>query len=137
MTAKVSSRAPALRLALRKDLAVHVSLSSYSIVKQQLSKTARQYGTRPFGAKRPLPGLAVGWLSARETREKQSRPPLSGGGAVDGRVIGPARSDCQQGISKKLHDPCRRSKTLRFSNMIAEKLSARAQLEGGVWGFAR
>ena len=108
VTARVSHRPQTLYLhimnTVRKDSAVHVSLSSYLIVKQQ-SLVKKNSLPNPAthlrpALKRPLPGFFTGWFlgprNSRETilaghlRRRWRRYPY----------IGRARSHCQPAFSK-------------------------------------
>jgi hypothetical protein len=81
VTAKVFSGA---RLSTRR---ARTSPSTFLFLPIQLSNSKQQNSAEDAQtAKRPLPGLSVGWLLARETREKRPRLPLKGGVVSEGRL---------------------------------------------------
>ena len=116
VTARVAHRPHTLTFtytsAIRKDSAVHVSLSSDSIVKQQSQSsnsviwsniiicltqaTCLHPDTETLSPRFAQPG----GFEARETREKRAAPAPQGSVAVGARLIGRARSHCQPAFSK-------------------------------------
>ena len=97
------------RNAVRKDPAVHVSLSSDSIVKQhKLLQNFRSFsdiGSIPYRANTFLPGLFNRVVLGPRNSRKEIRASRSSGVAVDGRFIGPASSDCQHVFFKNFEMP--------------------------------
>jgi hypothetical protein len=79
-----------LRRAHKATRRARTSPSTFLFLPIQLSnsKYCKQHNSAGDAqtAKRPLPGLSVGWLLARETREKRPRLPLRGGVASEGRL---------------------------------------------------
>jgi len=78
----------AQRLASRKDLAVHVSLSSDLIVKQRTSDAFKQRNVLS-------PIFQLGGFGPEKLERNASQIPLESG-VASGVVIGPARGSCQQ-----------------------------------------
>jgi len=101
------SRLQLSQAAARKDPAVHVSLSSDSIVKQQtvLKKQLSLISKRHKPQSRKLSPSPVGSNQAsdkpRNSEKSHLRPPLSSSVAVDERLIGPTIPPCQHGNFKK------------------------------------
>jgi hypothetical protein len=95
VTARVSLRQTSKRF-VRKDSAVHVSLSSDSIVKQQTDNRAFALNSRNFFNLTVRPG----GQEPVELKKNRFASAAQGSVAVGGRYIGPGAVNCQHGIQK-------------------------------------